>query len=136
MERKPRILIVDDEEIIRDILIDLFRDEGFDAVVAQDAREAIRLAPDADCIILDRKLSITSDDEGGDVLRQLWKDERFATPVIIFSGYIYSGETDETLALIERTFGNGRTIAHCVPKSGGFKNLISAINKCLAKRNS
>lgn len=136
MDEKKRILIVDDEEIIRDILFDLFRDEGFEPLVACSAEDALDLAPRAHCIILDRKLSIQSDDDGGEVLRTLWADEQFDTPVIIFSGYLYSNELDEQLKHIEQSAGRGRTIAQCVPKSGGFKNLVSVVNSCLAKRES
>jgi CheY-like chemotaxis protein len=133
MERKPRILIVDDEEILRVILADLLIDEGFETLDAGSVEEALQSAPMADCIILDLKLSEKNDKEGVEVLEQLWADKTFSTPVIVFSGYVFSDEINKLLRDVEIRHGNGRTIAHCISKSGGFKNLMNAVNMCTTK---
>ena len=54
-ERPSRVLVVDDEEVIRSTLGDLFEVEGYDCRVAADGQEALSLLSgwDADVIVLD-----------------------------------------------------------------------------------
>ena len=39
----PTILVVDDEPLIRDVIVDLLRDEGYTVVTADDGRVALEL---------------------------------------------------------------------------------------------
>jgi CheY-like chemotaxis protein len=134
MEKKKRILVVDDEEIIRDILSELLTNAGYEVSVSGDVLQSLEMAYNSDCIILDLKLSGKSDMEGGSILARLWKNEAFMAPVIIFSGFIYAETANEALLQIERLYGKGRKIANIIPKSGGLKNLIKAVNECIDRK--
>jgi DNA-binding response OmpR family regulator len=50
---KGRILVVDDEPNIRDVVVQYLRRDGFDTLTAGDGEEAIERAADADLIVLD-----------------------------------------------------------------------------------
>jgi DNA-binding response OmpR family regulator len=53
---KGRILVVDDEPNIRDVVVQYLRREGFDTITAGDGEEAVDLSADADLVILDLML--------------------------------------------------------------------------------
>ncbi|PZS06163.1 MAG: DNA-binding response regulator, partial [Chloroflexi bacterium] len=48
-----RILIVDDEDPIRDVVGRYLHKDGFETLLARDGEEALRLVSDADLVILD-----------------------------------------------------------------------------------
>ena len=82
-ERK-RILIIDDEKLIRQTIAGFLEDVGYDPVEAPDGREGIRLfretAPDA--VLIDLRMP---DMDGLDVLNLL-AAESSETPLIVVSG--------------------------------------------------
>ena len=86
-----RLLVVDDDHAVADMIVDFFGDQGLDVVAAHDGGQALRLAQDIppDVVLLD----ITMPDMSGvQVLQQLrlrWPDLR----VIMVSGI-----SDEDLA--------------------------------------
>ncbi|MCA1596946.1 MAG: response regulator transcription factor [Chloroflexi bacterium] len=53
---KARIMVVDDEPSIREVVEQYLRREGYDTIVASDGEEALARAPDADLVILDLML--------------------------------------------------------------------------------
>jgi CheY-like chemotaxis protein len=82
---------MDDEEAIRDVVLDILETEGFDAIAAADGHEAMnryRLASDAgapfDLIILD--LTIPGGMGGLEVMRRLRKIDP-EVRAIVSSGY-------------------------------------------------
>jgi len=48
-----RILVVDDEQVVRDLLGQILHDAGYDVTVAASAREALSLTGDWDVLITD-----------------------------------------------------------------------------------
>jgi len=79
-----RILIIDDEPQIRNMLKDLFEDEGYDVVTAEDGDIGLRLYREqaADLIITDL---IMPEKEGIEVIREIRKDNP-ETKIIAISG--------------------------------------------------
>jgi DNA-binding response OmpR family regulator len=53
---KGRILVVDDEPNIRDVVVQYLRRDGFDTLTAGDGEEAVERATDADLVVLDLML--------------------------------------------------------------------------------
>jgi DNA-binding response OmpR family regulator len=53
---KGRILVVDDEPNIRDVVVQYLRRDGFDTLTAEDGEEAVERSSDADLVILDLML--------------------------------------------------------------------------------
>ena len=91
MKRKHRILVVDDELTIRDLLNSLLSSHGYEVLSAQNAREALKLIEKRklDLILLDINMPKIS---GDDVLGYLRARERIGElgrlPVIIISGVL------------------------------------------------
>lgn len=53
---KTRILVVDDEPMIRDVVEQYLRREGFETIAASDGEQAVAKADDVDLIVLDLML--------------------------------------------------------------------------------
>ncbi|MGH7475461.1 MAG: sensor histidine kinase [Longimicrobiales bacterium] len=56
LERPARLLVVDDEPIVRETLRDLLEADGFEVLTAASGEEAFRILDDADLILLDGML--------------------------------------------------------------------------------
>jgi DNA-binding NtrC family response regulator len=83
----PRILIVDDEPLVRALMLIVFDLEGFDAVAACDAPEAIERLDEQsfDLILLDICMPGPVDGEG---LLFALRDRGEDVPIIIVSGWV------------------------------------------------
>lgn len=99
-----RILIADDDPVIRHLLMSIVRKEGYDAVVVDDGREAYRvLQSDADfrAGIFDIMVPHL---EGLDIIRYMRTEKRLRRiPVIMISG-------ERDLQLMAKSFEGGATL--------------------------
>ena len=80
-----RILIVEDEMLVRMFAVDALEDAGFQVVQAGDATEAIAAAqgaPDVSAVIIDMGLP----DRSGDQLAAEMRAQSAALPILIASG--------------------------------------------------
>jgi DNA-binding NtrC family response regulator len=82
---KVRILIVDDDEDIREMLSELIRREGFCPVTANDGRPALKIVREAcpDVMLLDMKMP---EMDGAEVLARV-KESTPELPVVIITAY-------------------------------------------------
>ena len=81
-----KILIIDDENDVRQYLDVLFRKEGYETILASDGVEGLSLlkADPPDLITLDLQMP---NDTGTDFYRKIHRDETYsAIPIIIISG--------------------------------------------------
>jgi two-component system OmpR family response regulator len=78
-----RLLVVDDEQVLVDLLSDALRFAGYEVVAARTGREALKVASDArpDLVILDVNLP---DLDGFEVIRRLRRDGN-AVPVVFLT---------------------------------------------------
>lgn len=82
-----KILVVENDPDIRDILQLLFRDEGYEFKIYEDAEEIIPCLSDfkADVVLLDYMLSKVN---GGELCGQIKRHPDFCnTPVILYSAF-------------------------------------------------
>lgn len=77
-----KILVIEDDPAIRDVLIGLFRGKNHDVLVAKDGRRGLELAGEADCIFMNLDLPGIN---GEEVIRRIRKGGNFA-PIIVVSG--------------------------------------------------
>jgi DNA-binding NtrC family response regulator len=85
MQSKPRLLIVDDELLIRDLLYDYFASRDFDIAVADSGRSALSLLEEShfDTVILDLKMP---DMDGLQLTQKIRADDN-DLPIILITGY-------------------------------------------------
>lgn len=119
----PRILIVDDDESVRDVISVLLREEGYNCVVANGAEMALDLAAaeETPLVISDMKMP------GKD---GLWLLENFRarhpdTAVIMLTGY---GDTEAAVDCLRRG------AVDYLLKPPKLTDLIRSIERALAKR--
>lgn len=92
----PRILLVEDNELNRDMLSRRLQRQGFEVAVAHDGRLGLQLARDwrPDVILMDMSLPVLS---GWEATRALKSDEATrGIPVVALTAHAMSG--DEELA--------------------------------------
>ncbi|HOE90933.1 MAG TPA: response regulator [Candidatus Cloacimonadota bacterium] len=82
---KIKILVVDDELLLRDVLYNFLNRQGYDVIVAPDAEKGIEVARDnePDIALIDIKLPQASGIELTLQLKSLYPD----LPIIIMTGY-------------------------------------------------
>jgi len=118
-----RILIIDDEATIRDLLIKKLEREGYETMNASDGKEGIRLYREnpADLIITDL---IMPEKEGIETIMELRRDFQ-DVKVIAMSG---GGKIDSgTYLQIAKTFGAIETIA----KPFDLKEVLKTVQELL-----
>jgi DNA-binding NtrC family response regulator len=82
---RPRVLIVDDESRLRELLLDVIPDMGFHANAARSAEEAMKLmeADPAEIVMLDLQLPVMGGMDFFEKIHQRWP----TTQVIIMTGF-------------------------------------------------
>ncbi|HET7712746.1 MAG TPA: sigma-54 dependent transcriptional regulator [Thermoanaerobaculia bacterium] len=118
-----RILIVDDEEVLRDVLDAVLRREGFDVVSASSGEEALNLldGEDVDLVILDIMLPGIS---GIDTLRAI-RISNPQLPVIIITAF--SSIDGAIEAMKHGAF-------HYIPQPFKNEEVVITVNKALEQR--
>ena len=89
---RGRVLIVDDDRKIRDLLVELLKLEGYEVATAPDGAEAMDLALsfDPDVVVSDVVMPVVG---GLELCRRLKEDSRTAyVPVLLISGLITSDD--------------------------------------------
>jgi CheY-like chemotaxis protein len=122
-QKAARILIIDDELVIRDLLVDILEREGYETVAATDGNEGIRIYREnpADLIITDL---IMPKKEGIETIMELHRDFH-NVKVIAMSG---GGVNDSELYLqIAKTIGAVKTLA----KPLNRKELLEAVKELI-----
>ena len=123
MSRALRLLVVDDEEVIRDVLSTLLERQGYDVTVAADAAEALAQfdADPFDIVLLDLMLP---DRPGLEVLRAIRSRDPDAVVVIVTAYSSIEGAID---AMREGAF-------HYIPKPFQNEEVLLTVEKGAEKR--
>jgi two-component system, cell cycle response regulator DivK len=94
----PKILLVEDNELNRDMLSRRLVRKGYDVAVAVDGRQGVTMARDGDFDLILMDMSLPELD-GWDATRELRADERTReTPIIALTAHAMSGDRDKALA--------------------------------------
>jgi two-component system cell cycle response regulator DivK len=92
--RMPKILVVEDNEMNRDMLTRRLARKGFDAFAAVDGREGVELARQShpDLILMDMSLPVL---DGWEATRQIKADpQTHAIPVIALTAHAMAGDRE------------------------------------------
>jgi len=119
-----RILIVDDEEVLRDVLETVLRREGFDVLLASSGEEALSVldrADEIDLVILDIMLPGIS---GIDTLRSI-RVSTPSLPVIIITAF---SSIDGAIEAMKHG------AYHYIPKPFKNEEVVITVNKALEQR--
>lgn len=97
----PKILIIDDSDVIRDSLRDVMEDAGFHAVLADDGRHGLAalLAEPFDAVLLDLQMPVM---DGFEFLRRKADSVRAGVPVVVFSGQAPTGPLAGAFAVVQK----------------------------------
>ena len=118
-----RILVVDDEQLIRWCLRERLREAGHQVIEARDGREALdRVEDHVDLLLLDLKLP---DRDGLGVLKEI-RGRGFDAPVIIMTAY----GTPEVVDEAHRLGAYG-----VVDKPFRYDELLTLVSEVLASRS-
>jgi CheY-like chemotaxis protein len=117
-----KVLVVDDDEAIRDMLTSVLGDEGYKVVSAAGGDEALALAPGErpDVVLVD--LMMPGMDGRTLVTRLLKLPELAATPMIMMSAAL-------------RVFGQHPGVVDFVPKPFDVDRLLAALERAIAERS-
>lgn len=114
---KPKILIIEDDKFLRDLIVQKLQKEGFDVLEAADGEEGLKVLGEkkADLILLDLILPGL---DGFEVLRRLKSDKNFSTiPIIVLSNLGQKEDMDRALSggaedfMVKAHFTPGEIIA-------------------------
>jgi len=92
-----RILVVDDEQIVRDLLAQILREQGYDVVAAASATEARSLDESWDVLVTDVVMPET---DGVSLAREI-----DAAHVLFISGYDQQALVSSDAAFLQKPFG-------------------------------
>ncbi len=118
---RPRILVADDDDLLRRFLLTGLRAAGFDVVAAADGSEALGLFHQwgpFDLVLLDEEMPRLS---GREVLRTL-RAEGATLPALLFSGSLMLSDAERELL----------GVGPVVQKPCGLETLVEALCEALA----
>ena len=121
-QTKPRILVADDDAVIRHLVCSIVKSEGFEAVVAKDGREAFKILQndtDFKAAIFDMMMPHI---EGIDIIRHMRTEKRFMRiPVMMIT-------SEQDIHLVGKSFAAGATIFLLKPFSHiQFKSMLNML---------
>lgn len=88
----PRILLVEDNELNRDMLSRRLQKRGYEVAIAENAQQALSLAPTADLVLMDVGLP---DMDGWEATRRLKQDAATtALPVIALTAHALASDRE------------------------------------------
>ncbi|MFN8019989.1 MAG: ATP-binding protein [Acidimicrobiales bacterium] len=99
LHRQPTVMVVDDDDQVRDIVGDVLRRAGFQVIAVARGREAIGLFATRhatiDCVVLDLTMPDLTGDEVMVVLRAVAPN----VPIVLISGYLGSDPVREAATM-------------------------------------
>lgn len=122
-ERSERVLVVDDEEVVRSVLGDALEAAGLDGVLADSAEAARRVLDDGPCDLVVADIMMP-EESGIDLLR--WCRERHGRiPFIVMTGY---SDTDNAIHAVNYGAQSFMT------KPFRLSEFIEQVNNALARK--
>ena len=111
-----RLLVVEDDDVLRTTIVDALRDEGYEVIAAQDGSHALRLAcvVEPEGVVLDLGLPYMD----GPAFVTEWRARSAVSGIPII---VMSGRPDV------KTVGDGLGAAACLEKPFDLRALVTAL---------
>ena len=122
--RSATLLVVDDEPMVRSTAARMLRSQGFQAIEADGAGQALELFAAASDEIDGALLDLTMPDTDGIQLFDSLRELRPELPIVLMSGH----SPEDTLERVA-----GRSHATCLPKPFSLAELVAALERVLEK---
>ncbi|MCH7909258.1 MAG: response regulator [Candidatus Hydrogenedentes bacterium] len=105
------ILLAEDDELVRNLAVEILRGAGYRLIVAQDGEEAVQLFTDHSADISFLLLDVIMPRMNGRAAYEKMKEIRDDVPVLFMSGYSYDAlrndtRLDDGFELLEKPFGS------------------------------
>lgn len=125
MEKKPNILIVDDEKLLRELLRTFFSDRGYNVIEAENGIDALNVVEknDTDIAIIDLKMP----EMGGIELMKCLRERGKKFPFIVITASSPSEVSDEDYNAV------GKEISEFVKKPFHILELERTVKRVLEK---
>ncbi len=80
-----RLMVVDDQQGVRFLISEIFKDEGFIVAEARDYDEAMQIAEEfmPDVALVDMRLGNNTDYDGGDIVKALIQFKPDLIPIVV-----------------------------------------------------
>jgi DNA-binding NtrC family response regulator len=123
MQRTARILVIDDEPVIRELLLKMLEREGYETITASDGKDGLRIFREnpTDIIITDL---IMPEKEGLETIMELRRDFKDVKVIAMSGGGVVDSDTYLHIA---KTLGAIETIS----KPFNQKNLLKTVQELL-----
>ncbi len=115
-----RILVVDDEKPLRELIERILRKEGYEVLEAATTKEALKLIQEADLLLLDLRLP---DGDGLELLRRIRRVDE-GLPIIIITAYGSLKSLVDAMAL---------NAYHYIPKPFNIGTIKETVKEALSK---
>ncbi|WP_066962983.1 response regulator [Rhizorhabdus dicambivorans] len=93
-DRRPLVLIVEDEHFVRMMAVDALQDAGYATIEAEDGDRALTLLDERDDIeLVFTDIRMPGQIDGLDLARRI-QSFRPRTPVVLTSGHMFEGDRD------------------------------------------
>lgn len=93
---EPKVLVVDDEELVRTVVVAALKKAGYATVTVSNGRDALQLlettTDELSCVVLDNRMPGLPGTEVLQTIRERWP----RTPVVLCSGHVLEAKTDES----------------------------------------
>lgn len=120
-----KLLVVDDQQGVRFLICEIFREEGFNVAEASNYEDAIEVAKEfvPDIVLVDMRLGNNNAYDGGDIVKELKKNIPELIPIVVTA----HSEPDK----LNKAMLNGAV--YCLEKPFDVKGIISVVNDQLSK---
>lgn len=99
------LLVVEDDDIVRMLMVEVLGDLGYEVIEAQDATTALQVLEDASQALALMMTDVGLPDMRGEALAQHARTLRPLLPVLFASGYAENINVPEGMHMISKPFG-------------------------------
>ena len=116
-----KLMVIDDQQGVRFLISEIFKDEGFLVAEASDYEEAVKVAEEfnPDVALVDMRLGNNADYDGGDIVRILKQKNPRIIPIVV------TAHSDPEK--LNKAMSCGAV--YCLEKPFDIENIVNVVNE-------